>query len=95
MVVPRVSVDALEVFMEALNLALVKPADTQPFFQSFGQGLPTACYAFSKVGETLVAAADRRPGDTESSSSSSGAVAGGVSRQVLFGVVVVAGLVVV
>ena len=83
------SVDALEVFQEALNLALVKPADTQPFFQGgeVGGRLPTGCFAFSRVGETLVAAAERRPGDTVGGVS--GAVGGGGSRKVGFGVVVV------
>lgn len=62
--VPTIGVDALEVFEEALNLVLVKPADTQPFGEGFEKGLPTACYAFSKGEKTLVAAVMSRPEDT-------------------------------
>ena len=64
LVVPTIGVDALEVFQEALNLVLVKPADTQPFFEGDTSKLPTACYAFSKAEKTLVAAAQSKPKDT-------------------------------
>ena len=64
LVVPTIGVDALEVFQEALNLVLVKPADTQPFFEGSESDLPTACYAFSKGEKTLVAAAQSKPEDT-------------------------------
>ena len=66
LVVPTIGVDALEVFQEALNLVLVKPSDTQPFFEGSESNLPTACYAFSKVEKTLVAAAQSKPSDTSS-----------------------------
>lgn len=56
--------DSLQLFEEALNLVLIKPEDTQPFRQGFGRALPTACYAFSKAGKTLVAAAASKPDDT-------------------------------
>lgn len=64
LVAPTLSVDSLEVLEEALNLVLIKPADTQPFQQGSGRALPTACYAFSKAGKTLVAAAVSKPDDT-------------------------------
>ena len=65
LVVPSIGVDALEVFTEALNLVLVKPADSQPFFEAYGPTpLPTECYAFSRAQKTLVAAAVSKPGDT-------------------------------
>ena len=66
LVVPTIGVDALEVFQEALNLVLVKPSDTQPFFEGYESNLPTACYAFSKAEKTLVAAAQSKPSDTSS-----------------------------
>lgn len=69
MIVPSIGVDALEVFQAALNLVLVKPADTEPFSQSFSTPLPTACYAFSRAQRTLVAAAQSKPSDTSSATS--------------------------
>ena len=66
LIVPSIGVDALEVFQEALNLVLVKPADTQPFSQAYSTNLPTACYAFSRAEKTLVAAAQSKPEDTSS-----------------------------
>lgn len=66
LIVPSIGVDALEVFQEALNLVLVKPADTQPFSQGYSTPLPTACYAFSRAEKTLVAAAQSKPSDTSS-----------------------------
>ncbi|CAD6563932.1 MAG: hypothetical protein ASARMPREDX12_007793 [Alectoria sarmentosa] len=66
LVVPSIGVDALEVFQEALNLVLVKPADTQPFYEGYSTSLPTACYAFSRAEKTLVAAAQSKPSDTSS-----------------------------
>lgn len=69
LVVPSIGVDALEVFQEALNLVLVKPADTQPFYEGYSTSLPTACYAFSRAEKTLVAAAQSKPSDTSSATS--------------------------
>lgn len=69
LIVPSIGVDALEVFQAALNLVLVKPADTEPFSQSFSTPLPTACYAFSRAQRTLVAAAQSKPSDTSSATS--------------------------
>ena len=69
LVVPSVGVDALEVFQEALNLVLVKPSDTQPFYEAYTENLPTACYAFSRAKKTLVAAAQSKPSDTSSATS--------------------------
>ncbi|CAF9940394.1 hypothetical protein IMSHALPRED_002011 [Imshaugia aleurites] len=66
LVTPSIGVDALEVFQEALNLVLVKPADTQPFSESYVTPLPTACYAFSRAEKTLVAAVESKPQDTSS-----------------------------
>ena len=64
LVIPSVGVDALEVFQEALNLILLSPGDTQPYYQNYSRTLPTACYAFSSAQRTLVAAAQSRPSDT-------------------------------
>lgn len=69
LVVPSIGVDALEVFQEALNLILVKPSDTQPFSQNYSTSLPTACYAFSRAEKTLIAAAQSKPSDTSSATS--------------------------
>lgn len=86
---PTLSVDSLEVFEEALNLVLIKPADTQPFQQGSSRELPTACYAFSKAGKTLVAAAVSKPDDT------SFARTVGVEPEVLFVAVVMMAVAVV
>ena len=69
LVIPSIGVDALEVFQEALNLVLVKPSDTQPFYESYTTKLPTACYAFSRAEKTLIAAAQSKPSDTSSATS--------------------------
>lgn len=69
LIVPSVGVDALEVFQAALNLVLVRPADTEPFSQGYSTPLPTACYAFSRAQKTLVAAAQSKPSDTSAATS--------------------------
>lgn len=69
LVQPSIGVDALEVFEEALNLILVKPSDTQPFYEGYSTNLPTACYAFSSADKTLIAAAQSKPSDTSSAMS--------------------------
>ncbi|KAL9134470.1 MAG: hypothetical protein Q9175_004352 [Cornicularia normoerica] len=69
LILPSIGVDALEVFQEALNLILVKPSDTQPFYEGYSTKLPTACYAFSRAEKTLIAAAQSKPEDTSSAAS--------------------------
>lgn len=69
LILPSIGVDALEVFQEALNLILVKPSDTQPFYEGYSTKLPTACYAFSSAEKTLIAAAQSKPEDTSSAAS--------------------------
>ena len=69
LVVPTIGVDTLEVFQEEANLILVKPSDTQPFYQGFSKNLPTACYAFSTSEKTLIAASRSKLSDTSSATS--------------------------
>ena len=69
---PSVSVDAVEGVAGAVNLKLlgVDDADTGPFEQGgVARLLPTACYAFRKGEETLVAAAAVTTGDINNTSS--------------------------